>query len=128
MGWISLDSNFYKELKTIHRKFTRIEAAFCLTYDMNYNRKKSINQYSIMWGWSRHKTRDFLENIKSASGSIRNGKKNIKGHPIRLIGNGSKSYRDIGVNQSGHPKAPPLKVVTGHKDTQCPKRTPLNHC
>jgi len=117
MGFIALDSNFHKELMLTKRTFTRMEAAFCLTYDLNYNRPWSINGYSTMWGWSRHKTRDFVTEISSQRGSVNNGMKNKKGHPIRLISNGSESHRDMLQNQKGHPIVNNINGFDNHEDT-----------
>jgi len=124
MGWVGIDSKFYKELKFVKRPFTRMEAAFCLTYDLNYNNNVSLKRYSRNWGWSRNKVRKFIKEIKSCEGSIMNGDKNKKGHPIRLYSNGSQAHKDTPLFLKGHPESTDIKASGGHKDTQVPKRTP----
>lgn len=124
MGWVSIDNNFYKELLQTTRSFTRMEAAFCLTHDFNFNKSWSIKNYAKIWGWSRNKVRKFINEIQSEQGSIMNGAKNQKGHPIRLIGNGSTGHKDTPINQKGHPITNNTNGVSPHKDTQRPKRTP----
>ena len=132
MGWVAIDSAFYKELEKAGRPFTRMEAIFCLTHDMNLNYKNTIKGYSKMWQWSRHKVRKFLEEINTKQGCIKNGAKNQKGHPIRLIGNGSDGHRDTlkntsneNKNQKGHPKTSNSNGFNNHRDTNGSKRTPL---
>jgi len=123
--WVAIDNAFYKELLMINRPFTRMEAAFCLTYDMNLNKFWSIKNYSNMWQWSRNKTRKFIKEILSKEGCVANGAKNQKGHPIRLIGNGSHGHKDTPINIKGHPIINDINGYNNHKDTQGSKRTPL---
>ena len=124
MGYIALDSNFYYELLKKSKPLTRLEACFMLTNDLNYDRKKSIKFYSKQWRWSRHKTRDFIKSIKSEVGSVKDGRKNTKGHPIHMVGNGSQLHKDTHQNQSGHPVANDISGFQGNRDTCDPKRTP----
>ena len=126
MGWVSVDSHFHEELEKTNRKFTRMEATFCLTYDLNYNRPWTIKRYSKMWGWSRNRVRKFIRDVRSKKGSVKNGIKNQKGHPIRLIGNGSEAHKDTPLNQKGHPKALIPLTDINHRDTQGSKRTLQN--
>ena len=124
MGWVAIDSAFYKELLRTSRKFTRMEAAFCLTHDFNFNKSWSIKSYAKMWGWSRNKVRKFIKEIQTTQGSVMNGAKNQKGHPIRLIGNGSAGHKDTPTNLKGHPINNNNAGFQPHRDTQGLKRTP----
>ena len=128
-GWVAIDNQFYEELKKLNRKLTRLEAAFWFTHDLNKNKEWSINMYSKMWGWSRNKVRKFVKDARSKNGSIKSGKKNQKGHPIALLGNGSIGHKDthakLSDNQKGHPGDNGANVFHGYPEKGTPKRTPL---
>ena len=127
-GWVGIDNQFYEELKKVNRKLTRLEAAFWFTRDLNKNKEWSINLYSKQWGWSRNKVRKFVKETRSKKGSVKSGKKNQKGHPAHLLGNGSHGHKDtheiLRYNQKGHPTVNGANVFHGYPETDTPKRTP----
>ena len=70
------------------KQLTKFEAIAILTYDLNFNRDRSISEYRRLFGWkSRWKVRNF-----------------INCHPIPLIGNGSKAHADRMEKQNCHLK------------------------
>lgn len=66
-GWIPLDKNLAQELP-YDRPYTRLEAMFSHTKDIDDGKEWSINGYAKLWQWSRDKVRRFIRNTKTADG------------------------------------------------------------
>lgn len=60
-NWIAIDKNLSKCFPD--REFSKIDAAFSLTLDYDNNRLVTIAGYSKLWGWSRSKVRNFLDDM-----------------------------------------------------------------
>lgn len=87
-GWIPLDKNLSQYLPH-NRPYTRVEAMFSYTKDLDNNKEGTIQGYSNQWQWSRDKVRKFIIEIKETSGfpkkHQKNSKKTVKKHPIHYI-------------------------------------------
>lgn len=83
-GWIPLDKNLSQYLP-YNRSYTRLEAMFSYTKDMDENKKITISGYSKLWQWSRNKVRNFIEKIGTPKGQERDRERTGKGHPIHYI-------------------------------------------
>lgn len=87
-GWIPIDKNLAQEFKFINRPFSRIEAMYSFTLDIDNNKEWSINGYKKLWGWSRNKVRKFINEIRTLNGHSGDTSKTGYGHPIHFIDKG----------------------------------------
>jgi len=95
------------------RAYTEIEALLSLSIDIDELTHKtntqpttateavqlvlsqnSISGYASLWGWSRHKTRRFINDLAKSSGHVADRKGTGRGHPIRLIINNLQLVAD----------------------------------
>ena len=89
-----MDKYLAQEFKSIKRPFSRIEAMFSYTLDVNNGNEGSIIGYSKLWQWSRNKVRKFITDIKSEKGHIKDSKRTAKGQPIHFIDTALRSKKD----------------------------------
>lgn len=88
MGFVAMDNKEVEKLIKQIKPITKFEATAILTYDLNFNRERSISEYTRVFGWgSRYKTREFLNR-----------------QSIPLISNGSQLHTDRVGKQKRHPK------------------------
>jgi len=83
-GWIAIDKMMAQEFKKIDRPFSKIEAMFSYSLDVNCGRKGSVSGYSKLWVWSRNKVRKFLSE-SLGEGHFIDNPGTPKGHPIHFI-------------------------------------------
>ena len=118
-------------------KFDELHALFSLEVDRNRGRVGTIKGYAKLWGWSRDRTRRFIDNLDSSKGLSRAGNR-ILPKPVHTIngntsGLHSTSYpsvtlksglsRDRGVRQYTRPT--PDNTPGGHyykKETETKKK------
>jgi len=84
-NWVPIDKMLAQDLKHISRPFSRIEAMFSYTVDVDNNREGSVLGYSTQWSWSRNKTRRFLNCIRTVTGHKQDSKRTQAGHKQALI-------------------------------------------
>lgn len=116
-NWVPIDK-YLVQFLPINRPYTKFEAMFSVTVDIDNNIKRSINGYAKLWDWSRTKVRDFLEKIKTPKKHSRDTLKTLCKHPIRLISNdlsylkntlktGKEQGRDRGLDTTIDPNPNP---------------------
>lgn len=93
-GWIALDKFLTQDFKSIKREFSRIEAMFSYSVDVDNGRKGTIAGYSKQWGWSRNKVRRFVNCIRTDEGHLKDSKRTHEGHPIHFIDNALMTKKD----------------------------------
>lgn len=86
-NWVPMDKGLAQYLPT-DREYTRLEAMFSHTKDIDENREYSIAGYAKLWSWSRSKVRKFLSEVHSIKGHIEDTKRTQERHPIHFIDKG----------------------------------------
>lgn len=61
-NWVAIHKGFTKHLP-IDREYTKLEAMFSLSVDIDNKRSVSVSGYSKLWGWSRNKVNLFVKSI-----------------------------------------------------------------
>jgi hypothetical protein len=111
-NWVMIDKRVVSLLPKT-RAFTEIEALLSLSIDVDNLAYKtntqpatatqavqlvlsqnSISGYASLWGWSRHKTRKFINDLAESSGHVADRKGTGRGHHIRLIINNLQLVED----------------------------------
>lgn len=95
--WVPLDKRLIKFLPKT-RKYTEMEAAFSLSIDYDNQNDVTVSGYSTLWGWSRTKVNNFLDqmgveifypdntkNIQKQKGQIKKQKEDRKETEKRQI-------------------------------------------
>ena len=101
-GWIPIDKMLAQEFKEIRRPFSKIEAMFSYTLDVDNGRAGTVSGYSQVWGWSRCKVRNFLKGIQTEEGHIKDRRKTEVRQEL-------DTYPDTTINPNPKEK-PPSKV------------------
>lgn len=93
-GWVKLDKMLAQDFKHIKRSFSRIEAMFSYTVDVDNGIEGTMAGYATQWGWSRNKVRRFLNCIRTDEGHLKDRKRTHEGHPIHFIDNDFGDKKD----------------------------------
>ncbi len=62
-NWVPISKAFIRELPKNGKKYDRIHAAFCLSIDYDNDEPVTVAGYASLWGWSRDKVRNFLNQM-----------------------------------------------------------------
>jgi len=100
--WVPLDRYLAQEFKHINRKFSKIEAMYSHTLDIDLGNNWSINGYAKLWQWSRNKVKKFIDEIKTHSGHIKDTTRTDYRHPIHFIDKGLWEIKDTLGTHLGH--------------------------
>lgn len=84
-NWIPVDKSYKQEFTSIRRPFSRIEAIYSYSLDIDNGKKGTIAGYSMLWQWSRNKVRKFITENLSKEGHLKDRKRTGKGHPMHFI-------------------------------------------
>lgn len=99
-----MDKKLAQDFKSIQRPFSRIEAMFSYTLDIENGREGSIAGYAVQWGWSRNKVRRFINCIRTEAGHKKDRKRTEEGHPIHFIDKGLWVKEDRRRTEAGQKK------------------------
>jgi len=110
-NWIPLDKELVKSLPKDGRPYTKLEAMFSFTYDIDCGKQWTINGYSKLWGWSRCKVRNFINNIRHPSGHTLDTLKTHLRHTVHFIDKGLWTIKDTGKTPFRHPLDTPLDTT-----------------
>ncbi len=117
-NWIAMDKLLAQDFKSIKREFSRIEAMFSYSMDVDNGRNGTISGYAAQWSWSRNKVRRFLNCIRTVEGHLKDSKRTDGGHPIHFIDNALMTKKDSKRTDGGQTKD------TRHDTTIEPKPKP----
>jgi hypothetical protein len=124
-GYVCIDKMLAQDFKHINRPFSRIEAMFSYSVDVDNGNEGSFLGYATQWGWSRNKVRRFIESIRTVTGHKRDSKRTQDGHPIHFIDKGFWTKKDTngtvkGQQQdtsrftSNNPNPNPKEIIPHH--------------
>jgi len=99
--WVAIDKRCVAFLPR-NRAYTILEALVSYSVDKNNNRSGTIKGYANLWGWSRNKTRRFIDDLESSRGHLGDTKGTHRGHPVRLIINKLGGVEDTLGTLRGH--------------------------
>lgn len=143
-NWMGIDKRIVSLLPK-DRAYTKAEALLSLSYDLDnliYNTGATphtvfeaielikahctFSGYAALWGWSRNKTRKFINDLGSGQGHAVDGKGTGKRHYIRLIINNVDHNADRYRTEPGQEKDtsiyPPSSNL--HPEAKQPSRAP----
>jgi hypothetical protein len=114
-----------------NRPYTELEALISHTLDIDDKNTYSINGYAKLWGWSRNKVRNFLKNIRTTKGHLKDTRKDsqrtAKGQGIVLKINNLQEIEDNQGTTKGQPEGQPKdnqEDTTINPNTKPNKKTP----
>jgi len=87
-NWVAMDKTLATSFSEIRREYSKIEAMFSLSLDINCRKQRSEASYSRMWGWSRGKVKRFIKAAKK-NGQATDRQRTGNGHAYSLL------YKDI---------------------------------
>ena len=71
-NWVALPKEALAWMPhTKNTAYTKLEALFSLTIDLNTSLEKGEREYSRIWGWSKTTTREFLAKMKDPKRTLR---------------------------------------------------------
>ena len=62
-SWVAIDKELASTFKEIEGKYSKIEAMFSLSLDVNCHKNRSLRSYARMWSWSVGKVKSFINNV-----------------------------------------------------------------
>ena len=65
--------------------YTKLEAMFSYTKDIDNNNNYSINGYAKLWQWSRNKVRKFLKEVRTPEGHLKDTSRTGQGQALHFI-------------------------------------------
>jgi hypothetical protein len=98
-----MDKHLTRELP-VDRPYTKLEAMFSLSVDIDNESEGSIKGYSKLWGWSRNKVRKFISEVRTPEGHLVDTRGTLNGHPLHFIDKGLWKQKDTQGTLGGHPK------------------------
>ena len=92
-NWIALDKGLIVDLPK-NRPYTRLEAMFSHTHDIDEKKEWTINGYAKLWQWDRKKVRKFINCIGTPKGHLRDRRWTSEGQGVVLKLNNLQIKKD----------------------------------